>query len=106
LLYRTRLEMPLVAMTRDAVLSIVEAALAAEARVESFQVEPESSDELDPVEHVSVTLRIDASSDAAAHRTAEALHDESLRRVLASVPPDGTERGWTSGFQLPEPVTG
>ena len=90
--YTTKLNVPLVGMTGDAVLAEVRGPLAEGEDVE--RVEANRSGD-----HVDVSVRFDAASPEAADRLAADLHERALRAVLAAAPAD---RGWTSSFGPPE----
>lgn len=97
--------MPLVGLTRERVLAALDEVLGEDVRVQSARHEPEPRGEPDPIEHASATIVIEAPSAGAAMVIVEEIHDVALRQVMALVPPDAPEMGWTAGWQHPEPVS-
>lgn len=97
--------MPLVGLTGERVLAALDEVLGDDVRVHSVRHESEPRSEPDPIEHASATVLVDAPSTGAARAIVEEIHESALRQVMALVPTDAPEMGWTSGFQHPEPVS-
>jgi hypothetical protein len=100
-LYETRINVPLLVMTREEVLAAVDEAVGRDSRVRH---EPERPAELEPIEHAEASIAFEAASQEVAEQLAEQLHSRALHAVLALLPPDAPEMGWTSGFSEPEVV--
>ncbi len=104
--YESQLQLPLVGFTADELWSYACAVLEPDDRVlmverESRVVGLEAGDQVEEVEHLSVVVRFEATSNHDARQVAGALHDAALGRVLKLMPSSEPNRGWTTSFGEP-----
>ena len=97
--YSTRLSLPLIGRGRESVFERARAALADDGRALDVREELPAPG---PVGHVDLVVELAAPSHGVAHAIVAELHQIALRAVLASVPADGPQPGWTSGFERPD----
>ena len=117
-LFRSQLDVPLISFTREQVRSALDEVLDSDRRIQRAwhdneagagksrtRHEAEMQGGLEPIEHVTATIVIDAPSASAAMVVVKEIYGLALRQVEALLPPDAPDAGWTSGWQHPEPVS-
>ncbi len=94
--------MPLLGMAVADVLAVVRSTLAEDEHALAVSAQLPLRGECDLEEHVPILIELSAASLRTARGIASDLHYKALQAVLASVPTDSSDKGWTSGFQNPE----